>query len=48
LLSARLSVWLNRPGVQRAIQLFVGLVMWLVASQLARQAWSASGLSGYF
>ncbi|XBS69092.1 LysE family transporter [Acerihabitans sp. KWT182] len=39
MLSARLSPWLNRPGVQRCIQLFVGIVMWMVALKLARQAW---------
>lgn len=39
LLSARLAPWLNRGAVQRVIQLFVGVVMWLVAAQLARQAW---------
>lgn len=39
LLSARLAPWLNRARVQRWIQLFVGLVMWVVAVQLARQGW---------
>ncbi|WP_413728859.1 LysE family transporter [Sodalis sp. RH19] len=39
MLSARLAPWLNRGRVQRGIQLFVGVVMWLVALQLARQAW---------
>ncbi len=42
LLSARLSPWLNRPPVQRGIQLFVGVVMWMVALKLARQAWPPS------
>jgi len=39
LLSARLAPWLNQGRIQRGIQLFVGLVMWLVAAQLVRQAW---------
>ncbi len=42
LLSARLSPWLNRPPVQRGIQLFVGIVMWMVALKLAFQAWPLS------
>lgn len=42
LLSARLSPWLNRPPVQRGIQLFVGMVMWMVALKLARQSWPLS------
>ncbi|WP_178113175.1 LysE family transporter [Acerihabitans arboris] len=39
-LSARLAPWLNRSRVQRWIHLFVGVVMWLVALQLARRAWN--------
>ncbi|WP_416347551.1 LysE family transporter [Acerihabitans sp. TG2] len=39
ILSARLAPWLNQERIQRGIQLFVGVVMWLVAAQLARQAW---------
>ncbi len=39
MLSSRLAPWLNQGRVQRVIQLFVGVVMWLVALQLARQAW---------
>ncbi len=39
MLSVRLAPWLNQDRIQRAIQLFVGVVMWLVAAQLARQAW---------
>lgn len=42
-LSARLAPWLNRGRVQRGIQLCVGVVMWLVALQLARQAWHLFG-----
>jgi len=44
LLSARLSPWLNRPPVQRGIQLFVGVVMWMVALKLAGQAWPMFGV----
>ena len=40
ILSAHLAPWLNQERIQRGIQLFVGVVMWLVAAQLARQAWS--------
>ncbi|TCL04597.1 LysE family transporter [Sodalis ligni] len=47
LLSARLSPWLNRPPVQRGIQLFVGMVMWMVALKLARQSWPLSLLMTY-
>lgn len=48
LLSSRLSPWLNRPSVQRLIQLFVGVVMWMVALKLARQAWSDAAISAFF
>lgn len=40
ILSAHLAPWLNQERIQRGIQLFVGVVMWLVAAQLTRQAWS--------
>ncbi|ATA26568.1 arginine transporter [Brenneria goodwinii] len=39
LLAAWLSPWLNTPRVQRAINLFVGVVMWGIALQLARHGW---------
>ncbi|QTF07033.1 arginine exporter ArgO [Brenneria izadpanahii] len=39
LLAARLSPWLNTPRAQRVINLFVGMVMWMIALQLARHGW---------
>ncbi|MEC5343992.1 arginine exporter ArgO [Brenneria populi] len=39
LLASWLSPWLTRPRAQRAINLFVGLVMWSIAIQLARHGW---------
>ncbi|WP_409311284.1 arginine exporter ArgO [Pectobacterium sp. B1J-3] len=39
LLAAWLAPWLNRPRSQRIINLFVGVVMWGIAIQLARHGW---------
>nr|WP_113865418.1 arginine exporter ArgO [Brenneria salicis]NMN90459.1 L-lysine exporter family protein LysE/ArgO [Brenneria salicis ATCC 15712 = DSM 30166]RBP64786.1 L-lysine exporter family protein LysE/ArgO [Brenneria salicis ATCC 15712 = DSM 30166]RLM31515.1 arginine transporter [Brenneria salicis ATCC 15712 = DSM 30166] len=39
LLAAWLAPWLNKPHSQRVINLFVGMVMWGIALQLARQGW---------
>ncbi|AOR61547.1 arginine exporter ArgO [Pectobacterium parmentieri] len=39
LLAAWLSPWLNTPRVQRVINVFVGVVMWGIALQLARHGW---------
>ncbi|KFX05176.1 arginine exporter protein [Pectobacterium betavasculorum] len=39
LLAAWLAPWLNTPRVQRAINFFVGVVMWGIALQLARHGW---------
>lgn len=39
LLAAWLAPWLNKPRSQRVINLFVGMVMWGIALQLARQGW---------
>ncbi|MCV9878320.1 arginine exporter ArgO [Brenneria izbisi] len=39
LLAAWLAPWLNTPRSQRVINLFVGIVMWSIALQLARQGW---------
>ncbi|EHD20036.1 MULTISPECIES: arginine exporter ArgO [Brenneria] len=39
LLAAWLAPWLNTPRAQRAINLFVGVVMWGIACQLARYGW---------
>ena len=38
LVAARLSPWLGRAGVQRAIDAFIGLLMWGIASTLMWQA----------
>ncbi|MEH2921779.1 arginine exporter ArgO [Samsonia erythrinae] len=39
LFSAWLAPWLNTPRVQRVINAVVGVVMWGIALQLARQGW---------
>ncbi|AFI92091.1 arginine exporter ArgO [Pectobacterium parmentieri] len=39
LLAAWLAPWLNTPRVQRVINVFVGVVMWGIALQLARHGW---------
>ncbi|PWC21832.1 arginine exporter ArgO [Brenneria roseae subsp. roseae] len=39
LLAAWLAPWLNTPRSQRIINLFVGIVMWAIAIQLARHGW---------
>ncbi|MCG8707585.1 arginine exporter ArgO [Brenneria sp. 4F2] len=39
LLASWLSPWLSTPRAQRVINLFVGMVMWGIALQLARHGW---------
>lgn len=39
LLAAWLAPWLKSAKAQRAINAFVGVVMWSIAVQLARQGW---------
>ncbi|GKW12095.1 MULTISPECIES: arginine exporter ArgO [Pectobacterium] len=39
LLAAWLAPWLNTSRVQRVINVFVGVVMWGIALQLARHGW---------
>ncbi|RLM28213.1 arginine transporter [Brenneria alni] len=39
LLAAWLAPWLNTPRAQRVINLFVGVVMWAIALQLAQHGW---------
>ncbi|WP_071845435.1 arginine exporter ArgO [Pragia fontium] len=41
LLSAWLAPWLQKSNAQRAINLVVGIVMWVIAFQLARHALSS-------
>lgn len=38
ILAARLAPWLQKPSAQRIINLLVGVIMWIIAWQLASQA----------